>query len=658
MVFNFGLPVHFKVEEDVEGGNARLNRNGLKFENKERMRIVKKKVALFLVLILLMTSIAGCNVKTKDEVKAPEQNKTESKDTSKEEKKEEVKKDPIDLTVLAFSFYEKDVNILRDQLNKAGFNVKVSIQPDYSSYSTQEKAGNYDIAVSGWTTVTANPDYAIRPLFYSGADFNTQGIENKELDQLIEAAAAGTEDQYKEGYGKVEKIIVEDNAYILPFYSGLRIAGINKEMLKENSYKLMPSGSPLWQQIDFNDEAQRSQKPLLLTQMLGNLTSLDPVKANDGSINEINSNMYTRLVILNEADKVVTDGALSYNYAIANENQNFYFILRDDVNFAKVENKKAVDSGERVGAEDVVFSMNRAKDKDAVPDHRTYSLHGSMDKIEVVSDLAELEQAKDGLSGKSVKEKLSEGLPTAISQLVADKKDANNKAGAYQVVKITTKTPFPQVLNFLAHQSAGILCKNQVEKINTFDVASYDRNKDIAYGDQSTVTEGDTYNNTLFTSGPYILVYKNDYEAVFEKNPGYRKGTNQEPRIEKIVLKFIKDQDSALSALRSGDIYATRVPEDKVSLVENDAKLALLKVKSNTIMFGKFNLRDTSVCSDANLRKAILYTVNQDEFIAVYNNLKGRIYSTVSTIVDTGNEIHADPEKAKAYLDEYYKNKK
>jgi hypothetical protein len=55
-------------------------------------------------------------------------------------------------------------------------------------------------------------------------------------------------------------------------------------------------------------------------------------------------------------------------------------------------------------------------------------------------------------------------------------------------------------LNYLAHQSGGIVSKQQVEKTNTYDVATFDKNKDIPYGDQNTETEGDKYNNTLYAS--------------------------------------------------------------------------------------------------------------------------------------------------------------
>ena len=115
--------------------------------------------------------------------------------------------------------------------------------------------------------------------------------------------------------------------------------------------------------------------------------------------------------------------------------------------------------------------MDRAKDKNSVPDHRTYSLHEHIKTAEVVTDVSALEKVKQSGSDKSVREALEKGLDTPISTLVADKTQANNKDGKYQVVKVTTTEPFPQVLNYLAHQSAGIVSKKQVESINTYDVA-------------------------------------------------------------------------------------------------------------------------------------------------------------------------------------------
>lgn len=604
-----------------------------------------KKLIAVLLILAMMLSVTACGVKTKDDVKTPG---TDTPSGSADVK-------PVDIQLLAMSSAEKDVNIVRDQLSKAGFNVKLNMQPDYGSFVGQKEAGNYDLAISGWTTVTGNPDYAVKSIFTTGGDYNDYGLSNPDLDRLVEKAAGETPDQYIETYKEFEKVLVEENAYIVPFYSNLKTQGINKDVLKLDSVRLSKSRSLPWEELDFVDESQRDKTPFIMSQTMPSLTSMDPIKGNDGSINILNTNLYIRLVNLTDDDEVTSEGSLSYNNVIAEGNQEYYFVLRDNVNFAKVVDKKAVDSGELVAAEDVVFSMNRAKDKNSVPEHRTYSLHSSMDKIEIVTDLGALEAINETGKSTTVKAALEAGLPSEIKELVSDKKDVKNTDGKYQVVKITTNHPFPQVLNYLAHQSAGIVSKAQVEAINTYDVAKYDKTKDIAYGDQSTITEGATYNNTLMTSGPYIMTYKNDYEVAFNKNPGYMTGTKHEPRISDVKVKFIKDQDSSLSALRSGEIHLLySVPEDKFQLVEGDAKLSLQKRPSNGVSYAFFNLLGKSKFSDVNLRQAVLNTIDQDQFMAVYNNLKIKAYSTLTPLVDTGNVHKADLEKAKEYLQKYW----
>ena len=366
--------------------------------------------------------------------------------------------------------------------------------------------------------------------------------------------------------------------------------------------------------------------------------------------------MYVRLVNLTDDDKVVSDGSLSLNHAIAEGSKDFYFLLRDDIHFASVSDKKAVDTGERVGAEDVEFSLNRAKDQKSVPDHRTYSLHENMESISIVSDISEL----DGKTadGKTIREVLAAGIDGEIKEIVTDKTKANNDSGVYQVVKITTVNPFPQVLNYLAHQSAGIVSKKQVESINTYDIANFDINKDIPYGDQRTVTEGASYNNHLYASGPYILTYKNDYEAHFVKNPAYMPGTKNEAKVNEIVVKFIQDADSALSSLRNGEIHIFNgVPETKYDLVKGDEKLTLQQSKSNGVSYLSFNMKGREVSDSAALRKSILYSVNQDEFISFYQGNKMKAVSTVSPLVDTGLEVVADSKKAKEFLNEYLSDK-
>ncbi|MFF2484267.1 ABC transporter substrate-binding protein [Paenibacillus sp. NPDC058071] len=596
-----------------------------------------------LLLLSLSLMLSACTVKTKDE--ASESPKPTGV----------VDNNPVNIELLGMSTNEADLNIIRDQLGKNGFNVKLNVQADYSSFKAQQDAGNYDIALSSWTTVTGNPDYAVRSLFKTGGDYSI--LADSEIDALIEKAATQTPEEYAATYKEFEEKLVFDKAYIAPLYSSLKSQAFNKKVLNPESVRLSKSRSLPWEELDFNDKAKREKDALVLQSTMPTLTSLDPIKGNDGSINIINTNQYVRLVNLTDDDKVTSVGSLSLNHAIAEGNSDYYFILRDDINFAQIKDKLAVDTGERVGADDVIFSLNRAKDKNSVPDHRTYTLHEHIKAIDAVTDLSQLDAKVSG-SDKTVRATLEEGLGSKISELVSDKTQANNASGKYQVVKLTTTEPFPQVLNYLAHQSAGIVSKKQVEKINTYDVAKFDPNKDIPYGDQNTVTEGSSYNNTLYTSGPYILSSKNDYEAIFYKNPAYMKGTEHEARIKNIKVRFIKDADSTLSALRSGEIHLYyAVSETKFDIVKGDAKLSLQTLPSNAVSYLLFNTKNRPVAESADLRKAVLYSLNQEDFITYYGGNKFKSISTLSPIVNSGLELKADAAKAKEFLDAYKASK-
>lgn len=601
----------------------------------------RKLLPLLLVFILVLT---GC-VQTKSDVSEKDSGQGGSKDDAE-----------IEVELLGMSSSEEDMNILRDQLVKNGFKVKLNIQPDYGSYKAQQDAGNFDVVLSSWTTVTGNPDYAVRSLFQTGGDYSI--LADSEIDQFINQAGTETPEEFVETYKEFEQKLVEEKAYIAPLYNSFKAQGINKDVVDADTVRLARSRAIAWETIDFLDSSKRDTDPLIVQQASGTLTSLDPVKGNDGSINTLNTNLYVRLVNLTDDDVVVSDGSLSYNHSIAEGNSEYYFILRDDINFAEVTDGNAVDTGEAVGADDVIFSLNRAKDQNSVPDHRTYTLHEHIQDVEAVTDLSVLDIKQSG-SDETVREALEEGLDTKISELVSDKTEADSAAGKYQVIKMTTTEPFPQVLNYLAHQSAGIVSKKQVESINTYDVAEFDIDKDIPYGDQNTVTEGASYDNTLYASGPYILVKKNDYEAEFVKNPAYRAGSEFEPKIANVKVRFIEDPDSALSALRNGELHLFNgVPETKYELVENDSKLFLQKNDSNAVSYLLFNTaEDRDIGTSEDLRKAVLYSINQDEFITYYQGNKKKAYSTVSPLVDTGNEHVADEAKVKEFLERYKASK-
>lgn len=551
--------------------------------------------------------------------------------------------------ILGMGSNEDDLNILRDQLTKNGFNVKLNIQPDYGSFTTQKEAGNYDLALNSWTTVTGNPDYAVRSLFTSEGDNSL--FADERADELINQASTELADEYVETYKELEQHIVFDQAYIVPLYTSYKAQGVNHEIIDESSVRLPKSRAAVWEAIDFTDTSKRDTEPLILQQAIGTLTSLDPIKGNDGSINTLNTNLYVRLVNLTDDDEIVSDGSLSLNHTIAEGNEEYYFLLRDDIEFAAVEDGTAVNTGELVGAEDVVFSLERAKNPNSVPDHRTYSLHENMEEISIVSDLSELDG--DTADGRTIREALEDGIDQEIEALTSDKTEVDNSSGVYQVVKVITTNPFPQVLNYLAHQSGGIVSKEQVEKINTYEVEDYDVNTHIAYGDQSTVLEDSDQENTLYASGPYIMTYKNDYEAHFVENPGYMPGTDYEPNISEVIVRFIEDSDSALSALRNGEIHILNgVPENKYDIVEEDAKLTLQQNESNGVTYLAFNMedKDREIATNTELRQAVLYSINQDDIIEYYHGNKMPAVSTISPLVDTGLKLEADSDKVKELL--------
>ena len=589
---------------------------------------MKKLVALILCLALSL-SLVAC---------APKDKKAEGTG--------------VQLRLLGQSTNEAVMNIMRDQLTKAGFDVKLNTQPDYSSFKAALAAGDYDLAVTGWTTVTGNPDYAVRDIFITGGAYNNQPVSDPKIDELINKAAAETPAQYVATYTELENYLVKDMAYIVPLYSSLRIQAINNKLLDVATIRFPKSRSGVWEDYSYIDKTLNATRPLVMTQTNGTLTSLDPPQANDGSVNSLSSNMNIRLINLTDEDGITAEGSLSRNYAIGEGNSTYYFLLRDDVNFAKIEDKKAVNTGVRVGAEDAVFSLERAKDKDAVVNHKTYTLHESMEKIEILTDLEELKTVKDSDTGAAILDTLSKDIPAEVKALTADKTKADNAKGTYQVIKVTTTEPFPQVLNYLAHQSAGILNKEQVTSYNSkFEVATYDVKKDVCYGDFNAIKTG---NNMLWTSGPYALTSVDDISVEFQKNPGYMVGTAKEPKIERISIKFIKDNTSAVSAFRAGEIdFLGTVPTTDVATVEANKDFTVMKRSSNGVTYATFNLKEGNPYTDPDLRLAVLNAINQGDFISYNSNLVNPAFSTVSTLIETGNVLTQDLTKSAEHLEAY-----
>ncbi len=558
----------------------------------------------------------------------------------------------ITLTIITQSSREAELNILRDQLTKAGFNVVSEIQPDYSSFSAAMAAGKYDLAISGWSTACGNLDYAVRGIHHSDGDYNRSPIIDEKIDQLIDKAASETLEASLATYTELETYLIDEMAYIIPVYSPLSLRAYNNEVIDVENLKAYKTSGPFLWEYDYVNKEDRATRPIVFTQNNQVMTSLDPVQGNDATMGTACGNMYVKVIALDENDGFKTEGTLSHSYAIADGNQAYYFLLRDDVNFAKVVDGKAVDTGILAGAEDVVFSLKRAADGTSVPLHKVATLHTSIKDVEIVTDLNELNEVKDSSTGAPILDTLKAGIDGEIAALVEKDADVDNAAGKYQVVKVSTHTAFPQVLNYLTHSSAGTLCKEQVEAYNSkFTVDSYDITKDVCYGDFAAVKGGD---NMIYASGAYIMTDVDDYRATFAVNPGYKPGTDEVAKIENVELRFIKDATAATTAFRSGELdVLSSVNATDVATLEAEPNFTVRKQNANSAYYCYTNLMEGAQMQNVNLRKAVLNAIDQNDFVIMKDGNVRPLYSTLDTFLQTGKVLTQDFAKVQEYVDAY-----
>ncbi|MDL2294272.1 ABC transporter substrate-binding protein [Ruminococcaceae bacterium OttesenSCG-928-D13] len=610
---------------------------------------MKRKFALVLALFMVLMALAGCNTRPSSSGggTAPSGSTADGGDAAPTGEAPEVV-----ILVNAGDGDEPYANVVRDQLTKAGFNPVVSLQPDYASWRAQVDAGNFDLAVAYWVTTTGAPDYAVRPVFHSNGDFNLYGINDPKLDELIEKASTQTADEYMPTYNEIEDYMVEEMAYVLPIYVSMKTLTYNSDLLEDAGMHVSKSRSMIWETVRFKDAANNDTLPYTISQLYYDLTPMDPVRSDDSSTFTPISNSYIRLINLTDRDELTIDSTLTRAYGVADNGCDFYFLLRDDVNFSKVENGTAVDTGELVSAEDVVYSIQRMMDKDCVPDHKNYASFEAVDSAEIVTDLEALGAVKTG-DGKSMLDVLQAGASSDIAALTDVTAEVDNAGGTYQVVRMSTSYAYPQILNSFAHSSGGIVSKKQIELINAdflADPAAYDVKTDVLYGEQSWFTEGDGYNNTMVCSGPYIPVKKTDYEVVFERNPAYMPTESEfSPTIKTVDVKFIKDSENALSALRAGELHALyNIPTSKIEVVQQESFLSMKEIDSNAFNYCAFNFKGKF--ADVNLRKAAQYAVDQVQLSAVFNNRLIPTYSPLTPVLGTGKSVEADAAKSAEYL--------
>lgn len=99
------------------------------------------------------------------------------------------------------------------QLQEIGIDVQIE-QVEWGAYLEDTAAGEHDMFILGWTTVTGDADYGMYPLFHSdnfGEAGNRTFFATDELDSLLEEARQSSdEDERLDLYSRAQEILVDE----------------------------------------------------------------------------------------------------------------------------------------------------------------------------------------------------------------------------------------------------------------------------------------------------------------------------------------------------------------------------------------------------------------------------------------------------------------
>ena len=167
----------------------------------------------------------------------------------------------------------------------------------------------------------------------------------------------------------------------------------------------------------------------------------------------------------------------------------------------------------------------------------------------------------------------------------------------------------------------------------------------------------DEYFNKLIGTGPYIL---DSYEeatglAELSANPDY---WGEEPSIKKVTMRYIPDSNTALIALRKGEVDFAPIPSSTYEQASDDGNL---KTVFGLPTMGNFIIFNTQAepFDDPLVRQAVLYAIDF-EGIAKMSGIEGN-YNVPNCFFmeewgmdkpDDFTEYNYDPEKAKELLEE------
>lgn len=311
--------------------------------------------------------------------------------------------------------------------------------------------------------------------------------------------------------------------------------------------------------------AELKEKKLVVAQG-ADARSLDPHKAIDTPSVRVYSQIYDQLVRHDTNMKIVPNLAEKWEQL---DEKTTVFHLKKGVKFH---------NGEPLTATDVKFSIERMKEMPTVS-----FLVSEIDSVEVI--------------------------------------DAST-------VKIITKRPFGPLLSHLAHPGAGILNKNQTEKM------------------------GNEYGQNPVGTGPFkFSEWAPGDNIKLAVNPDYYRGASP---INQVVFRNISEGNSRSIGLETGEIdIATDIDAMDRSRVANHEKLNLYEGESLGTAYMGLNM-EKEPFNKKEVRQAIHYAIDVDPILeAVYQNTAVAADSPLSPKIQGyagGKTYKRDIEKSKQLL--------
>jgi peptide/nickel transport system substrate-binding protein len=322
-------------------------------------------------------------------------------------------------------------------------------------------------------------------------------------------------------------------------------------------------------------------------------TVIDPVYADRNPDIWLVTSLYDTL-LRNDRDGKVEPG-LAESYTVSADGQTLTLKLRDGLSFS---------DGMPITGEDVIFSLNRARNPDLGP---WADLLNSVDKV-----------AADGNS-----------------------------------ITISLKHADPTIVPVLASFNTGIVPKAAFEKVD----GATDKDKANAFFTMGPVT-----------SGPFTLKSRTaGTSMVFARNPHYwRRGEDGKPLpyLDEVSFLVIPDDATRILKLQAGEADAAEfIPFSRVAELNAQSNIKVELFPSSRIVYSPINTRakkgdgSNNPLSDKRVRQALNYATSKEMLIKLITFDTGK---PMTSLMAASTNLHYgsaplypyDIEKARALLAE------